>query len=248
MENKYPPSSFIAGLSGDYYHAGFTSDNIVASEVKGQENLVNSTQLPIAGEWQILESWGIKRTGSSEGLFCDATLPLGWIKRATENTFWSELIDEKGRKRASIFYKAAYYDRDATVTPIVDRFIATQENYPHKGYLSYNAIDLARNRNVIYTGSVGYFAFKTDDPTILGFVVDDVFYYNAIRESYGNEFFADSEPAQELTALVDDEIYKKYHHINPIHETLDAANKKARENVDNFIQAFLGDRDPWEID
>ena len=28
---------------------------------------------------------------------------------------WNELIDNKGRKRASFFYKAAFYDRDAFI-------------------------------------------------------------------------------------------------------------------------------------
>jgi hypothetical protein len=30
---------------------------------------------------------------------------------------WSHLLDEKGRKRASIFYKAAFYDRSARINP-----------------------------------------------------------------------------------------------------------------------------------
>ncbi len=40
-------------------------------------------------------------------------LPAGWKKISTDHAMWSNLVDDKGRKRASIFYKAAFYDRSA---------------------------------------------------------------------------------------------------------------------------------------
>ena len=40
-------------------------------------------------------------------------LPDGWEIKATEHTMWNEVLDDKGRKRMTIFYKAAFYDRDA---------------------------------------------------------------------------------------------------------------------------------------
>lgn len=46
-------------------------------------------------------------------LFCHAELPAGWHKEATDHSMWSNLVDDKGRIRAKIFYKAAFYDRDA---------------------------------------------------------------------------------------------------------------------------------------
>jgi hypothetical protein len=46
-------------------------------------------------------------------IFCNAELPKGWKKRATDHSMWSELVDDKGVVRAQIFYKAAFYDRSA---------------------------------------------------------------------------------------------------------------------------------------
>jgi hypothetical protein len=40
-------------------------------------------------------------------------LPDGWQKRATDHDMWSELVDADGVVVASMFYKAAFYDRRA---------------------------------------------------------------------------------------------------------------------------------------
>lgn len=62
-----------------------------------------------------MEKWGFKFHGPVEGdgLFQYVTLPDGWKKVETDHAMWSHLVDDKGRKRASIFYKAAFYDRSA---------------------------------------------------------------------------------------------------------------------------------------
>jgi len=54
-------------------------------------------------------------------VFQYATLPAGWRKQPTDHSMWSDLLDDKGRKRASIFYKAAFYDRSARLN-VVHRF------------------------------------------------------------------------------------------------------------------------------
>lgn len=97
-----------------------TSGGIEASEARGQRELVESTQLPskIRGREE-LEAMGIKfgEPCADDPLFCDAELPAGWKKRATDHSMWSELVDNEGEVRARIFYKAAFYDRDAFISP-----------------------------------------------------------------------------------------------------------------------------------
>ena len=63
----------------------------------------------------IMEAWGIVFLGPvpNDALFQYVTLPEGWHKQPTEHSMWSHLLDDKDRKRASIFYKAAFYDRSA---------------------------------------------------------------------------------------------------------------------------------------
>lgn len=49
-------------------------------------------------------------------LFRHVTLPCGWSRRAAEESRGSYLVDERGSDRAFVFYKAAPYDRHATLT------------------------------------------------------------------------------------------------------------------------------------
>ena len=102
----------------DAMSADTTEGQIEAQEARGQREFVESTQLPIEGsnDLAILElgiEFGEPTLGDE--LFCEARLPEGWAKRATEHSMWSELVDEAGKVRAKIFYKAAFYDRRAFI-------------------------------------------------------------------------------------------------------------------------------------
>lgn len=59
------------------------------------------------------EKMGIKVLGEYNPLFYSVELPEGWEIRETESSMWSSLLDRKGRKRLSFFYKSAPWDRDA---------------------------------------------------------------------------------------------------------------------------------------
>ena len=97
---------------------------ISAQESRGQEQLVDSTQLPVSvrGDKAALEEAGVKFGPplKSDPLFCNVVLPAGWKKRATDHEMWTELVDDEGRVRAMIFFKAAFYDRDAFVNVTED--------------------------------------------------------------------------------------------------------------------------------
>lgn len=87
-------------------------------ETRGQQQLCNSIQLPKDGLAENAEKFGIKILGESKNdpLFMDVELPAGWTKKATDHSMWSDLVDENGNKKASIFYKAAFYDRSAFIS------------------------------------------------------------------------------------------------------------------------------------
>jgi hypothetical protein len=91
-------------------------DPIERQEERGQQDFVNSAVLPHKFNFCTMEQFtemGIVFGGKVDDLFSNATLPDGWRKEATNHSMWSKLIDDQGRERASIFYKAAFYDRDA---------------------------------------------------------------------------------------------------------------------------------------
>lgn len=113
--------------------SGGSSQAIVAQEARGQQEVVNSDQLPTKGllgaERHLYEAMGIKILTPGPGaehtlpdaktdtLFTMVELPKGWKKVATNHSMWNNLVDEKGRIRATFFYKAAFYDREAFIRP-----------------------------------------------------------------------------------------------------------------------------------
>jgi hypothetical protein len=97
----------VAGFSGD------TSGVIERQEARGQQNMVARSQLPCESPWEALEKMGVKKLNDGDGVLCAAQLPDGWSIEPTDHSMWSSLCDDKGRKRAGIFYKAAFYDRSA---------------------------------------------------------------------------------------------------------------------------------------
>jgi hypothetical protein len=117
-ESMLPTKEDPALLLFEALLGGHSGDAIERQERRGQDALVNSRALPVkfnSGTKEQLEGFGVVFGEPIDDLFCNATLPSGWKKKATGHSMWSKLIDEQGRERASIFYKAASYDRDAFI-------------------------------------------------------------------------------------------------------------------------------------
>ncbi len=100
-----------------------SSGAIERQEADGQRELVNASVLPIKGIEKVrsmIESNGgsIGEPVAGDTIFVNVILPTGWTKVATDHSMWSNLLDDKGRKRAGIFYKAAFYDRSAHISAL----------------------------------------------------------------------------------------------------------------------------------
>lgn len=100
---------------------GEGSNAIVHQEQRGQQELVTSDTLPKDVDLEdkaALEAAGVVFGEGVPGdpLFVYVTLPPGWMKARTDHSLWSDLRDEQGRKRGSIGYKAAFYDRWARLS------------------------------------------------------------------------------------------------------------------------------------
>jgi hypothetical protein len=95
------------------------SDQILADEAAGQKDFVGSDTLPIdmrnATREQLM-AVGFEFGEPTDNLFIACKLPDGWTKKATSHSMHSTLHDDKGRERAGIFYKAAFYDRSAHIS------------------------------------------------------------------------------------------------------------------------------------
>ena len=95
---------------------------IIEQERNGQAALCHGAEvhLPVQGsEHPAFAAMGVKMGAplKDDPLFRRAELPAGWSIKPTDHNLWSDLCDETGKKRASIGYKAAFYDRWATISP-----------------------------------------------------------------------------------------------------------------------------------
>lgn len=106
-----------------------TSGMIENQEATGRSDFVNSTTLPTeintADGKKIVESFGIVfgEMVEDDPMFQYVTLPEGWTREGTGHSMG--VLDDKGRKRIDVFYKAAFYDRVAHL------WVNKRYNYSH---------------------------------------------------------------------------------------------------------------------
>ncbi|MEO3978824.1 hypothetical protein [Streptomyces sp. CAU 1734] len=113
-ESQYA-TALLALATGD------TSGVIEAQERLGQQQLMASSHLPatlIQCERADFEAVGftLGTPDPKDPLFMPVTLPAGWTRQAGDTDLWSYIVDTHGRRRVSILYKAAFYDRRAHMT------------------------------------------------------------------------------------------------------------------------------------
>lgn len=119
MHDPVEASMFLLNQLGSA-DPGDPTAAIMHMEAEGQRQLVNSDRLPtrvlhtVGGDEAFLAlGFTFGPPDSGDSLFRPATLPVGWKRERSDHAMWSYLVDEHGRHRVSIFYKAAFYDRDA---------------------------------------------------------------------------------------------------------------------------------------
>jgi hypothetical protein len=123
---KITPVALGAALAGDLgnFITATTPGGIERQEAEGQRQLVSSkiTRLPKEmndyrfrgmATSDVYRLAGIEVVGEHDDLFLNVKIPEGWSLEATDHSMWSKLLDDKGRERGSVFYKAAFYDRSA---------------------------------------------------------------------------------------------------------------------------------------
>lgn len=120
-KSTIPPAALSALLLGEdaNFIAAATPGGIERQEKQGQieqsfkETLPRDFRLNFIDCRNVLEKLGFVFGDNADDLFVNVRFPEGWRKSPTDHSMWTDILDEKGRKRGSIFYKAAFYDRSA---------------------------------------------------------------------------------------------------------------------------------------
>jgi hypothetical protein len=166
-----------------------TSGMIERQEAQGQQSLVNSSKLPKKGDWGNLEKVGVRRGANIDELFCEATLPAGWAKVGSDHSMWSYLKDERGLTRASIFYKAAFYDLKAEIKFNETRFyLSEREKECDKESVQFALVDKGTG-NTVRLFEPAYYALVEN---VLGVLYKGSFYSKTGGEKY-REVFIEKE-------------------------------------------------------
>ena len=153
---------------------GSASEALEAVETAEQNQARLNCRLPkkMRPTQEAFEALGFTFEDIGDSVLFKATLPDGWCLEEAGG-YWTNLIDEKGRKRGSYFYKSAFYDRDGNMR-LSQRFHAT-----------YDA-ESPEKREGPYTVSV-----KDADGTIL-------FTAGQCQKAYSDEFDKLMEQAEEF--------------------------------------------------
>lgn len=121
------PASPLLVLAAGLLNHGDPSEAITTMEKQGQLQLVHSDRLPThhamfgeeSGDTPYLAlGFSFGDPDSDDPIFRPATLPEGWSRRPSDHSMWSYIVDQHGRDRVRIFYKAAFYDRSAQMSLI----------------------------------------------------------------------------------------------------------------------------------
>lgn len=117
--------------------ASSTPGGIERQEASGQRDLVRNQEVPIklGSPKELFEKLGFKFGRTIDKLFQEAQLPEGWKKvPSPSHSSYSYVLDEKGRARWMMYYKAAFYDRCADGYSLSRRYrYHAQKDYEFKG-------------------------------------------------------------------------------------------------------------------
>lgn len=116
---KITPAALGAMAQGDMENAmvAATPGGIEAQEEAGQRELVKAVRLPRdmgRNNRKQYETLGFVFGEDHDDLFVNVQLPAGWKYQATDQSMHNEILDNHGRRRVGVFYKAAFYDRSAS--------------------------------------------------------------------------------------------------------------------------------------
>lgn len=92
---------------------GSVDEGLDAIEKMNHAQARNDSRVPrnMKPSREAFEALGFEFTEIDDNVLIKAKLPEGWTIQAIDG-YWSEICDETGKRRATYFYKSAFYDRN----------------------------------------------------------------------------------------------------------------------------------------
>lgn len=237
-ESTYPIAAFAAALSGDFPNASMTSDHIAASEAAGKKEMIESSLMPKDGDWAALEKLGFVRGEESGDLFYECTLPKGWKKEGSDHNMWSYVFDERGLRRVSVFYKAAFYGRSAHFSIKESRFHVSYdyETLKLNGERGYFVCDGSLKDRVVKRFDSGWYVVQDG---VLGLAFRGEFFSEIEGQNSSAHFVGEPQDFSPFSrVLTGEEFYKEYHHVTPVHALIDATENLVKRDAEEWVESI----------
>ncbi|MBS1722559.1 MAG: hypothetical protein JSS66_06070 [Armatimonadetes bacterium] len=120
------PGGAVELLLDGALHGTPVEDCIDLQEKRGQAEMTHKERLPLkCGDRELWEHLGFVFGEPEDDLFVACTFPTGWSVVPTDHSMYSDIIDDQGRKRGSIGYKAAFYDQWAQAN-LTNRYVVNR--------------------------------------------------------------------------------------------------------------------------
>jgi hypothetical protein len=146
------PAALKALATGDITNAlvASTPGGIERQEAEGQRQLASVfTALPKDIDRVTGEAFGFTFGDNADEIFVNVIAPEGWSIRPTDHSMHSDIVDDLGRVRGGIFYKAAFYDRRASGHWSTRyRIDADYAPPPDHGVTAFKAVDTATGETI----------------------------------------------------------------------------------------------------
>jgi len=189
---------FLRAMSGE-------SNVIEKTEQEGNERAARNTQVAreMNPSQEVWEKLGFKFTEiPGDDVLYSADLPEGWTMRTT-SLYGSEIVDQNGNVRASMFYKASFYDRTAYMSLTARYGVRTDYRTVEEGEIS--EIYFGNENEKLFVAGV---VIKNNDMTDEERKAkrEEERELSIKAETYANEYYPDY---QDVTAYWDDEPAKK---------------------------------------
>lgn len=133
---KYDPvmEAQLAMLIG--LTTGDASEGLETVQRNEQCRALSSNMLPrdMQPSMDVYEALGFTFEDVGDDVLYQVSLPEGWTLKS-DGGYWTDLLDEKGRKRGSYFYKGAFWDRNGHMF-LVTRYYITYEHIEKNNWQS----------------------------------------------------------------------------------------------------------------
>jgi hypothetical protein len=155
-------------------------------------DLFDDSKLPKDCEhWDLLRHWGIETSPDPDLLFFKVRYPTGWYRVRSGSPNYAYIFDDQDRLRIIAHYFNDNLGRHAWMQINFKRYCVQDVSIGNEYWFTiYDQTSPSLQHVDIYESNKGKPAYLKTDPTKLGFIINDIFYWDAKRVPAKSSWFS----------------------------------------------------------